>query len=56
MKNRIILFDNIVAYWDSVQNHPFAQNVMGGMSGKEFAEYIGWFMDTNDQGNPGRDN
>jgi len=49
-------FANIVAYWDSVQNHAFAQNVMGGLPGREVAEYIGWFMDTNDQGNPGRDN
>jgi hypothetical protein len=49
-------FANIVAYWDSVQNHAFARNVMGGLSGKGVAEYIGWFMDTNDQGNPGRDN
>ena len=49
-------FANIVAYWDSVQNHAFARNVMGGLPGKEVAEYIGWFMDTNDQGNPGREN
>jgi hypothetical protein len=49
-------FANIVAYWDSVQNHAFARNVMGGLTGKQVAEYIGWFMDTNDQGNPGRDN
>lgn len=49
-------FANIVVYWDSVQNHAFARNVMGGLPGKEVAEYIGWFMDTNDQGNPGREN
>ncbi len=31
-------FANIVAYWDSVQNHAFARNVMGGLPGKEVAE------------------
>jgi hypothetical protein len=51
-----IAFANIVSYWDSVQNHPYARKVMGSLPGKVVAEYIGWFMDTNDQGNPGRDN
>ena len=49
-------FLNIVEYWDSVQTQPFARGLMGGLSGKEVAEYIGWFMDTNNQGSPAREN
>lgn len=49
-------FLNIVEYWDSVQVHPYARGLMAGLPAKEVAEHIGWFMDTNDQGNPGREN
>lgn len=49
-------FLNIIQYWDSVQSHPGACEVIGGMSVKEAAEYIGWCMDTNDQGSTIRKN
>ena len=49
-------FLNIVEYWDVVKSHPFAYSLLAGMSGEEAAEYIGWFMDTNDQGSPAREN
>ena len=47
-------FTNIVAYWDNVQNHPYALGITAGLPGPEVAEYIGWFMDTNDHGSPFR--
>lgn len=49
-------FLNIVEYWDSVQVHPYARGLMAGLPGKETVEYMGWFMDTNNQGSPARDN
>ena len=49
-------FLNIVSYWDSVRNHPYAYNIMAGLTGMEVVEYIGWHMDTNDQGSPQRFN
>ena len=47
---------NIIAYWELIQGHSHALGMMAGLSPTVVAEYIGWFMDTNDQGNPGRDN
>jgi hypothetical protein len=43
---------NITSYWDVVVGHANAQGVNGGFPGETVAEYIGWFMDTNDSGNP----
>ena len=47
-------FVNIVEYWEGVYNHPNAQGMMAGMPATQIVEYIGWFMDTNDEGNPAR--
>lgn len=49
-------FLNIVEYWDSVRVHPNANGMMGGLPVKNTVEYIGWFMDTNNQGNVLREN
>jgi hypothetical protein len=49
-------FLNIVSYWDSVQQDPYALGVKAGLPPAECAEYIGWFMDTNDQGSNAREN
>jgi hypothetical protein len=49
-------FLNIVEYWDSVQVHPYAIGAMAGLPGDVVAEYIGWFMDTNNQGDTLREN
>jgi hypothetical protein len=47
---------NIIAYWDSTAQHPLAKGVMGSLPPKEAAEYIGWFMDTNNNGSLNRNN
>jgi len=47
-------FLNIVGYWDLVQFHPNAIGLMAGLLPWEAAEYIGWFMDTNNNGSPFR--
>jgi hypothetical protein len=49
-------FVNIVDYWETVYLHHNAQGMMGGLPAKQIAEFIGWFMDTNDQGSPNRRN
>jgi hypothetical protein len=49
---------NIVYYWDDVMEHHNAlnltQNVTTNFAPETLAEYIGYFMDTNDQGSPDR--
>ena len=49
-------FLNIIAYWEQVQSHPNAQGMLGAVVPAVAAEYIGWFMDTNNQGSPLRMN
>jgi hypothetical protein len=45
---------NILEYWDDVMNHANAQNVTAGLIPETVAEYLGWFMDTNNNGSPDR--
>ena len=47
---------NIIDYWENTAAHPAARNVTGSLPGDQVAEFIGWFMDTNDQGSPLRAN
>jgi len=47
---------NILEYWDDVMNHANAQNVTAGLATNTTAEYIGYFMDTNNTGSPDRNN
>lgn len=47
---------NITEYWDVVKNHPNAAGVNAGMSTKTVPGYIGYWMDTNDDGCPYRSN
>ena len=47
---------NILEYWDDVMNHANAQNVTAGLAANTTAEYIGYFMDTNNTGSPDRGN
>jgi hypothetical protein len=51
---------NIVCYWDDVMEHHNAlnltQNVTTNFDPKTLAEYIGYFMDTNNKGSPDRGN
>lgn len=49
-------FLNIIEYWDVVQSHPQAKDLMAGLPPEVVAEYIGWFMDTNNLGSPLRAN
>jgi len=49
-------FVNIIDYWENVQSDPYAPGMMSGLTAREVTEYIGWFMDTNDQGSPDRKN
>ena len=49
-------FMNIVSYWDSTRQYPYALGEKAGLPAKECTEYIGWFMDTNNQGSNARDN
>ncbi len=49
---------NVVQYWDLVIGHPNAIGVTAGLAPETAAEYMGYFMDTNntgslDRGNPG---
>ncbi len=47
---------NILEYWDDVMNHANAQNVTAGLADNTTAEYLGYFMDTNNSGSPDRVN
>ncbi len=47
---------NIVDYLENVYLHPNAQGMMGGLTPKEAVEYIGWFLDTNNNGDTTRAN
>jgi Divergent InlB B-repeat domain len=47
---------NVLEYWDDVANHAQAQNVTAGLIPETVAEYLGWFMDTNNMGSPARFN
>jgi len=47
---------NILEYWDDVANNVNAQNVTAGLIPETVAEYLGWFMDTNNAGSPARAN
>ena len=49
-----IAMANILEYWDDVANHANAQNVTAGLIPETVAEYLGWFMDTNNAGSPDR--
>jgi hypothetical protein len=49
-------FLNIVGYWELVRAHPNAMGMMAGLPPEVAAEYIGWFMDTNNQGSSVRQN
>jgi len=51
-----IAMANVLEYWDDVMNHANAQNVTAGLIPETVAEYIGWFMDTNNNGSPDRGN
>ena len=45
---------NITEYWDAVMGHPSAVGVNAGLGDSTAAEYIGHFMDTNNNGSPAR--
>jgi ribosomal protein L21E len=47
---------NILSYWDVVKGHPNAVSVTAGRPATTAAEYLGYFMDTNDTGSPDRVN
>jgi hypothetical protein len=47
---------NVLEYWDDVANHANAQNVTAGLIPETVAEYLAWFMDTNNNGSPARFN
>jgi uncharacterized repeat protein (TIGR02543 family) len=51
-----IAMANILEYWDDVANNASAQNVTAGLIPETVAEYLGWFMDTNNNGSPDRPN
>ena len=51
-----IAMANILEYWDDVANHANAQNVTAGLIPETVAEYLGYFMDTNNLGSPARAN
>jgi hypothetical protein len=51
-----IAMANILGYWDDVANNANAQNVTAGLIPETVAEYLGWFMDTNNMGSPNRTN
>jgi len=51
-----IAMANVLEYWDDVANHANAQNVTAGLIPETVAEYLGWFMDTNNNGSPDRGN
>jgi len=45
---------NIVEYWEFQVQHAYAIGMTAGLPAKESAEYIAWFMETNDNGSPQR--
>jgi len=45
---------NVLEYWDDVANHANAQDVTAGLAPETAAEYLGYFMDTNNTGSPDR--
>jgi len=45
---------NILEYWDVVMGHANAVDVNAGLIPETAAEYIGYFMNTNDNGSPDR--
>jgi len=50
---------NILGYWDVVMGHANAYNLTAFQQPynlKTVADYLGWFMDTNDNGSPARAN
>jgi hypothetical protein len=47
---------NITEYWDVVMQDPNATGVDAGLAARTAAEYIGYFMDTNNFGSPARIN
>jgi len=50
---------NVLGYWDAVMGHSNAENLTAFQQPpnlKTVAEYLGYFMDTNDDGSPARDN
>ena len=49
-----IAMANVLEYWDDVMNHANAQNVTAGLIPETVADYLGWFMDTNNVGSPDR--
>ena len=51
-----IAMANVLEYWDDVANHANAQNVTAGLIPETVAEYLGYFMDTNNVGSPDRVN
>ena len=51
-----IAMANILEYWDDVANNASAQNVTAGLIPETVAEYLGYFMDTNNNGSPARGN
>jgi hypothetical protein len=51
-----IAMANILEYWDDVANHANAQNVTAGLIPETVAEYLGYFMDTNNNGSLARAN
>jgi hypothetical protein len=51
-----IAMANILEYWDDVANHANAQNVTAGLIPETVAEYLGYFMDTNNAGSAARGN
>jgi hypothetical protein len=46
---------NVLKYWD-VPANANASNVTAGLPAKTAADYLGWFMDTNNTGSPDRGN
>jgi len=47
---------NVLRYWDVIKGLPNAKNVTAGLLDRTAAEYLGWFMDTNNMGSPARAN
>ena len=47
---------NVLEYWDIVKGLPNATNVTAGLLDKTAADYLGWFMDTNNAGSSLRAN
>jgi uncharacterized repeat protein (TIGR02543 family) len=47
---------NILEYWDDVMSDVNAQDVTAGLIPETVAEYVGYFMDTNNTGSPDRVN